>query len=465
MTIVAEKPAPDFMQSYQSITCTDCSICPRRHMCPQGASGHGSLPSHGSNCPSSQTLADDKGGLLVIPRRGKKPIYQLEWNKERVKITRDRLESASFDPAGRLFSFSVRQSIWRRGLDGRILEISHIPADASKMPACFFHVGRVTDKEEAETWEKWVEEFVADAKAAFGPHPALEIPLKTERLQDAENFLKIFNPVGILPPDQYRSLVLQLTEGCSYNKCAFCDFFKRGKFRMKSADEFREHVKQAFAYFGESLIARQGIFIGEANAVSVPDNDLLNALDIIREAVDNWNKTNPMEEQRFAKIFSFLDTFTVKRTASQWRALKDKGLDRLYLGVESGSKNILNLLNKPGSAEHTIELITTLKEAGLRVGPIVMTGVGGKEMAQDHLEATAAMLNKLPLTSDDRIYISEFLVVEGSEYARRAKERNLTELNRMECREQSRALRNMLRFEPPPQGPAVALYDVRQFIY
>jgi hypothetical protein len=414
------------------------------------------------DCPTSEGLAGFQGGFLESPRGHRQPLLRLEWDPQKTRLIRDRLEVLTFDPAGRLFSFSAQGSVWRRGLDGRVLEITHDTAPRADMPACNFHEGRVTGLEEAEKWHHWVEQALSEARQRFGPHPALEAPTRFNWKADAEAFLSIFRPVGILPPDQYRALVLQLTWGCAYNRCTFCDFFKKDTFRLKPPDEFRDHVRRATDFFGPSLRGRKGVFLGEANAVGIRTPALLEALAIVREVLAGCPEAEP---RRFGKVCSFLDTFSTDRTLEEWQALQAAGLDRLYLGMESGSSRVLKFLRKPGSAELSVHLVELLKKAGLRVGPIVMTGVGGLEMAEEHLHETAAMLNRMPLGPEDRIYVSEFMTVPGSEYETLARQAGMHELTRMGCRVQSRQLRSMLRFDPPPHGPAVALYDVRQFIY
>lgn len=422
-----------------------------------------SPPPHGSSCPATDSLAGERGGFLELPRGPGKPLLRLEWEPEKTRLIRDRLEILTFDPAGRVFSFSSGGSIWRRGLDGRVLEISHNEVAGSNMPACHFHEGRLASSQEAEHWRRWVQGVLEEARQRFGPHPALEAPARFDWARDAGAFLEIYRPVGILPPDQYRSVVLQLTWGCAYNQCTFCDFFKKDRFRLKPPDEFRQHVQRALAWFGPSLLARRGIFLGEANAVGVDTGDLCQALEIVRGVLQE--SLPAAEVRRFEKVCSFLDTFSTHRGVEEWKALGERGLDRLYLGMESGSSKVLRFLRKPGSADLSVQQVETLKEAGLRVGPIVMSGVGGRQRAEEHVRETADMLNRMPLGPEDRIYVSEFLSVPGSEYEALAREAGIQGLNRLECREQSRQLRGLLRFPPPPHGPAVALYDVRQFIY
>ncbi len=100
---------------------------------------------------------------------------------------------------------------------------------------------------------------------------------------DAARFSDVYSPIGILPPDQYLALVLQATEGCSFNTCTFCDLYHQA-FRVKSPDEFRQHIRQVREYLGDSILLRQrSIFLGAANALAIPMARLVPMLEIIQQ--------------------------------------------------------------------------------------------------------------------------------------------------------------------------------------
>ena len=81
----------------------------------------------------------------------------------------------------------------------------------------------------------------------------------------------LYGDVPILPPDQYSSLVLLATDGCIYNQCTFCGFYRDVRYRMRNqAEQFREHVQNAVSYHGGGLTARRSIFLGQANALVGP---------------------------------------------------------------------------------------------------------------------------------------------------------------------------------------------------
>ena len=232
---------------------------------------------------------------------------------------------------------------------------------------------------------------------------------------DARRFGEIYRPVSILPPDQYLALVVQATEGCSYNQCTFCDFYRDRPFRVKSADELRAHIAAVQAFFGPAIGLRKSLFLADANALVVPMPRLRAWLDVIAEArilsVD-------------AGIFSFMDAFDVQRkTADEWAELAARGLRRVYIGMETGDDGLLRWLRKPGTAADVSDAVSLLKRAGIAVSVIIMTGVGGERYAEAHVCGTITALNAMPLGAGDIVYFSPFVAQPGSEYGRSGRNR------------------------------------------
>lgn len=400
------------------------------------------------------------GAMELAPAAGR-PRLRLEWNEERTRLLRDRLEIYAFDPAGRPMSWVRQGYTYRRGLDGTTVEIVRVGEGGDEDK---YHLTRRLAPEEIEVQLGHVRGAVEQGWEAFGQPEPLRLAYGTVPQQVAREFRSIWRPVMILPPDQYRSLVLQLTEGCSYNQCSFCTFYKDRPFRARSMEEFRSHLEEAVAFLREGLSWRRGIFLADANAANLPDDQITAALEYLRERFPAVRAGGRLHHPcDFHRVSSFLDTFSaVRRTTERWKHLAGLGLDSLYLGVETGSNRVLKMLRKPGSSGQVERLVHTLKEAGLRVGVIVMTGVGGRDLADEHVEETAALVNRLPLDAGDRIYLSEFEPDPKSPYV----QAELAELmDRAACRAQSREIKARLRFPRYPAGPVVSPYDVRQFVY
>lgn len=278
---------------------------------------------------------------------------------------------------------------------------------------------------------------------------------------DAARFAEVYAPIGMLPPDQYLALVLQATEGCSFNTCTFCDLYHHA-FRVKTPDEFRQHIRNVRDYLGESiLLRRKSIFLGAANALAIPMARLVPLLEIVREEF-----SPSLEKQGRARanagIGAFLDAFTgTRKSAEDYRVLANLGLRRVYIGLESGHDPLLHFVKKPGCAADAVETVNAIKAAGVNVGVIVMIGLGGDQFAGGHIRDTIDVLNHMQLGQGDLIYFSDLVEEPGTSYPLKAAQRAIRPLDADERAAQRAAIRRGLKLD----GPKISNYDVREFVY
>jgi hypothetical protein len=281
---------------------------------------------------------------------------------------------------------------------------------------------------------------------------------------DAARFAEVYSPIGILPPDQYLALVLQATVGCSFNTCTFCDLYQQ-PFRIKTPDEFRQHIRQVRDYLGESILLRQrAIFLGAANALAVPMARLLPLFEIMREELRPSPQPLSLQGRgaRGEGVYAFLDAFTgTRKSAEDYRTLAELGLRRVYIGLESGHDPLLEFVRKPGHAADAIETVRTIKAAGINVGLIVMIGLGGDRFAAGHVADMIAVLNQMPLGEGDLIYFSDLVEEPGTPYPQQAAQHGIHALDRSE----RAAQRNMIRSGLLPGSVKISNYDVREFVY
>lgn len=369
------------------------------------------------------------------------------WDGQRLKFAWNKLEVLTLDGRARPVALSWEGRQYRRGLDGRCKEILRVPGPERD----FYDGAQVEPEVFGDLLRRWAERLAFDGEDWL------------RRLDhDAHEFNRIYRPISILPPDQYRSLVLQLTEGCAYNGCSFCNLYRDRAYRCKDSVEFAKHIGDVVDYFGPALPWRRGIFLGDANAAGISTRRLLEALDQVRAAFPG-HRLHPLE---FHRVSCFQDTFSGKmRSLEDWRRLRKLGLAQVHLGVESGSSEVLRLLHKPLAHQRVVELVERLQQAEIEVSLIFLLGAGGRQLADVHLNETCKLLAQMKLGGRDRVYLSELFVHPGSEYDRTSAEAGLTPLTRWECRQQARQLREKLDFPTPPKGTPVALYDVRQFVY
>ena len=248
----------------------------------------------------------------------------------------------------------------------------------------------------------------------------------------------------------------------------FCHFYRHAAFHIKTEEEFSRHAKAVKEFFGAGILMRRSIFLGDANALAIPQKKLVRIFDRVNQEFPTGgggSKPGVNGGRSFQGIYSFIDSFTGdKKSAADFLELKKRNLRRVYVGVETGADELLKFLNKPATSERTGETIETIKEAGLGVGVIILIGAGGDRYFRLHVEETIRILNELPLGGEDMIYFSPLVESPLSEYARRARDAGIRSLTDEERREQLKAIRSALRFSGEKK-PKVALYDIREFVY
>jgi radical SAM superfamily enzyme YgiQ (UPF0313 family) len=289
-------------------------------------------------------------------------------------------------------------------------------------------------------------------------------------LQERRRFESVYQPVPVLPPDHYRAFVLQATEGCSFNTCTFCSLYRGIPFRVRDAGEFDEHIIKALSFHGEALRQRSTIFLGQANAISVPQKRLVELMKRIPEHVvlptpeerpvkPKWTRGKPMH---FSGIGAFIDGFTgMKKTVEDYRVLWELGLDRVYLGVESGSEEILNWIKKPAQPDQMLETVSRLKDACIATDIIMLVGIGGNEYAQKHVEASIEFIRESPLAKGDRVYLSEVVEYTDAPYSQRMEHDRIPRLTENEMRKQMELFKEAIK----DRGLQPVPYRIDPFVY
>ncbi len=371
----------------------------------------------------------------------------------------------SFDYEGRLWTAMLEGVSYRRGLDGKMVAKWHAPAHVRERR-------RLAPDEALQIQERARQTIARLYRAIQSNEVHLSSPLPQQghigfqraiafdpaRSQvDVARYYRVYKPVGILPPDQYMAVVLQVTEGCAFNTCTFCDFYRNRPFRIKRPDEFRAHAEAVRQFLGEGLSLRRTIFLGDANALIAPMPMLLPLLDIVHQVYD---------VEALGGMYAFLDGFSgEKKSPEDYAMLAERGLKRVYVGLESGNEALLQFLRKPGKPADAVNAVRAMKAGGVAVGVIVLLGAGGHAYAEAHVRDTIGVINAMPLDMDDIIYFSELIVSEGLPYARDAYRAQLKPLTAEERIAQAEAIERGLVFSPAGGVPHISRYDIREFVY
>ena len=184
------------------------------------------------------------------------------------------------------------------------------------------------------------------------------------------------------PPGEWKSYLLQCTIGCSYNKCTFCGMYKDKSFRVRPLKDILEDIDMAKAYYGD--IKR--VFLCDGDAIIMRQDELLAILEKLYQSFPSLEKVTTYAGPKS----------TMTKTPEQLRELRRAGLIRTYLGVESGSDEVLKATNKGVNAQEMLEAGLRLTEAGFDLWDIILIGLAGPgEASTRHAIQTAELINKM----------------------------------------------------------------------
>ena len=183
------------------------------------------------------------------------------------------------------------------------------------------------------------------------------------------------------PPSEARSLIVQVTYGCSHNTCAFCSMYKEKRFRLRPLEEVLEdfHIaRQTYRYIDK-------IFLADGDALVRKASELYVILDTIRELFPECKRVTSYASPSSIRI----------RTDEELRTLREKGLTMLYMGLESGCDEVLTLMRKGHTAEEIVAMGQKARRAGFALSVTAITGLGGPELMEKHAVETAKAFNAM----------------------------------------------------------------------
>ena len=192
----------------------------------------------------------------------------------------------------------------------------------------------------------------------------------------------------IRPPNEADSIILQVTTGCSHNKCTFCGAYKNQPFTIKSTNTISKDIAYAAKYFKN----QRRVFLCDGDAIVLPQKRLIAILDEIQEKLPWISRVGLYANAKRLKLKNFKDL----------KELKEKGVGTIYMGLESGDDEVLNLVHKGETVSTIIEQGKKVREAGLKLSITVLLGLAGPERSLVHAKKTGEALSKL----DPDIYTS-----------------------------------------------------------
>ena len=189
-----------------------------------------------------------------------------------------------------------------------------------------------------------------------------------------------YEGIVIRPPSEAESLILQVTLGCSHNRCTFCPTYKGRRFRIKDLDTIKSEIDEVAPYG-----PFRKVFLADGDALIIPQPKLLAILEYLQEKIRGLRRVGIYGNSKSI----------LRKSVDELKALKNRKLAIVYLGVETGDPTLLEKVRKGASYEQMVEAGRRVKEAGITLSATVLLGLGGVEHAQQHALATAKILSAI----------------------------------------------------------------------
>lgn len=184
------------------------------------------------------------------------------------------------------------------------------------------------------------------------------------------------------PPSEARSLIFQITIGCSQNSCRFCGMYKMKRFHVRSVEEIAAEIAAIPFHHRHHY---QRVFLADGDALVYPQEGLLQILDLLAEAFPRLTRVG---------AYASPNSLTTK-TVAELTELKAKKLRILYFGLESADPPTLELVNKGFTPERMLELCRNAQTAGMKLSVTGILGLSGQARSAEHAAATAEWITAL----------------------------------------------------------------------
>jgi radical SAM superfamily enzyme YgiQ (UPF0313 family) len=228
----------------------------------------------------------------------------------------------------------------------------------------------------------------------------------------------------IRPPSEAHSLLLRLTRNCPWNRCEFCPVYKGTKFSRRTVAEIKRDIDTAARIYAGMY---KTAFLQDANSILMKTDDLVEILEYMRAKFPG-----------IERVTMYGRAATVARKPVEDLArLREAGLTRLHLGLETGCGPLLEYVKKGVTPEQIIEAGRRVKQSGISLSEYVLLGLGGRRWWREHARATAEVLNRI---DPDYIRMRTLRVVEGTPLWEKLQRGEFVHLNDEEIVREERVL-------------------------
>lgn len=195
----------------------------------------------------------------------------------------------------------------------------------------------------------------------------------------------MFEQGVIRPPGEAGSLLVRVTRNCPWNRCHICPAFKGKKFSKRSVEEVKQDIDEMADTYVSQKNNFDNAFLQDADSLILPTDELIEIISYIKHKFPNVNRVTTYARAKSMK----------KKGPEQYRRLKEAGLTRIHTGMESGSADVLKVIQKGNTPEDILEGGMLVRESGISLCEYIMPGVGGRALSREHALQTAELLNRI----------------------------------------------------------------------
>lgn len=184
------------------------------------------------------------------------------------------------------------------------------------------------------------------------------------------------------PPSEAESLLVRITRGCPWNKCAFCSMYKHMTYEQRPTGEIKADILSVRDSCRDSV---RSVFIGDSNSLVIRTDDFVEILNLLYESFPH-----------IERVTSYARAKTLqKKPEGDLKKLRQAGLTRLHVGLETGNAGLLQKSRKGLTPDEAADAGKKTKQAGFELSLYVLLGFGGEDQSMAHSRDTAAVLNRI----------------------------------------------------------------------
>ena len=183
------------------------------------------------------------------------------------------------------------------------------------------------------------------------------------------------------PPSEANSVIFQVTLGCSFNKCSFCNMYRSKEYSERPWDEIKSEIDIVSRSFPQT----ERIFLADGDAINLSTEKLVQILDYIKEKFPHLQRISC-----YAMPKNLL-----QKSPEELILLNKRGLRMLYIGIETGNDIILKKITKGATSKSIIAACNRAKRSGFIISCMIILGIGGKKYSAEHIQETSRVVSAI----------------------------------------------------------------------